>query len=56
VTAHVYLEPHRDVFGESKRIRDVMVVSKAQALMDIAGFGMSARAVAYDMVKRYAAI
>ena len=56
VTAHVYLEPHRDVFGESKRIRDVMVVSKAQALMDIAGFGMSARAVASDMVKRYAAI
>jgi hypothetical protein len=56
VTAHIYLEPHRDVFSESKRIRDVKVVSKAQALMDMAGFGMSARAVAVDMEKRYAAI
>jgi len=52
VKVHVY-KPDRNVFKEGNELNDVLVVSKPQALLDLAGFGMSTRAIAVDMVNRY---
>jgi hypothetical protein len=55
IKIYVY-QNDRDVFSNSRHFKNIKVVSKPQALMDIAGFGMSARDIAYDMVKRYGTI
>lgn len=55
VKLHV-LKPDRDVFANTWIKKNVRIVDKAQALLDIAGFGMPARAVAADMVKKYGAL
>jgi hypothetical protein len=55
IKAYLY-KPDRDVTRESQRIGDVRVVSKEQALLDMAGFGRSGGVLAMEMARNYGTI
>lgn len=53
IKAQIYL-PDRDVFSETKKIEQIVVVSPSQALLDLAGLGYGGRDLAIAMVDKYA--
>jgi head-tail adaptor len=55
IKVFVYM-PDRDVTADSRLISDVRIVSKEQALLDMAGFGRSGGDLALDLAKRYGSI
>jgi len=55
IKVQVY-EPDRDVTTGSRKVQDVRVVSKQQALLDMAGFGRSGGELALEMAKNYGTI
>jgi len=55
IRVHVY-KPDRDVTSGSQKVQEVRVVSKEQALLDMAGFGRSGGELALEMAKNYGSI
>ena len=55
IRIHVYL-PDRDVFSSSAMKNGIRIVSKPQALLDIAGMGLSGRDLALQMMRTYGTI
>ena len=55
IRAWIYA-PDRDVFTDTRQKEDITVVSPAQALLDLAGFGYSAMDLTKTMVEMYDAL
>jgi hypothetical protein len=55
IRAWIYA-PDRDVFTDTRQKEDITVVSPAQALLDLAGFGYSAMDLTKAMVEMYDAL
>ena len=55
IRVHIY-KPDRDVTTGSRKVQDVRVVSKQQALLDMAGFGRSNGELALEMARNYGSI